>query len=160
MAKADMFLKLVSSAGPILGESNVPEHKDEIEIAEWSWGMSFPQALGGQGVMSKVAMAPLRFVKGVDRATALTMSAMYKNAEIKEAKLTLRKAGTGTPVEYLVITGKKGRIVDHKVGNVAPGDPNTSETFLVVFKEIEVTYAGQATTGSAAAGNSFTASVE
>lgn len=160
MAKADMFLKLVSSSGPILGESNVPEHKDEIEISEWSWGMSFPQALGGQGPVAKVAMGPLRFVKGIDRATALTMNAMYTNAEIKEAKLTLRKAGSGGPVEYMVITCKKGRIIDHKVGNVAPGDPSTTETFLVVFKQIDVTYAGQATTGSRSAGNSFNASIE
>jgi type VI secretion system secreted protein Hcp len=160
MAKADIFLKLESSGGPVTGESNAPDHKDEIEIFEWSWGMTGSQALGGSpGQTARTALSEIRFGKGCDAATTKLMTVMRNNAVVTKAVLTVRKAGVTPPVEYLIVTVKKGRITSHSIGTRAPDDPELVESFSIAFEEIEVKYATQLTTGSKSAQMVFNASV-
>jgi type VI secretion system secreted protein Hcp len=158
MAKADIFLKL-EAGGPVTGESNVPEHKDEIEIFEWTWGMTGSQALGGKGQAVKTAMSEIRFGKGCDAATTKLMNVMRTNTPVSRAVLTVRKAGVSPPVEYLIVTVKKGRITSHSIGTRAPGDAELVEHFSIAFEEIEVKYATQLTTGSKSAQSVFSANV-
>lgn len=158
MAKADIFLKL-EAGGPVTGESNAPDHKDEIEIFEWSWGMTGSQALGGKGQAVKTAMSEIRFGKGCDSATTKLMTVMRNNTPVTRAVLTVRKAGVTPPVEYLIVTVKKGRITSHSIGTRAPGDAELVEQFSIAFEEIEVKYATQMTTGSKSAQSVFSANV-
>ncbi len=154
MAKGDMFLKLDGAPG----ESNVPEHKDEIEILAWSWGMTSPTALGGAGATGRNSLSEIRFTKLADKATTPLMGMARNNAKVK-ATLSVRKSGSSPPIDYLVITVKNGRITTYNIGAESPGSPIVSESFAVAFEEIEVKYAAQETTGSKAADMVFQASV-
>jgi type VI secretion system secreted protein Hcp len=158
MAKGDIFLKL-EAGGPVTGEANDPSHKDEIEITEWSWGITGSQALGGKGQAVKTAMSEIRFGKGCDAATTKLMNVLRSNTPVSRAVLTVRKAGVSPPVEYLIVTVKKGRITSHSIGTRAPGDAELVEQFSIAFEEIEVKYATQMTTGSKSAQSVFSANV-
>lgn len=160
MAKADMFLRLEGkSTGFVKGESNVPEHPDEIEISDWSWGMTGSSGLGGAGAGVKSALKEIQFGKGTDRATTQLMSVMRTNELIKKAVLSVRKAGVSPPVEFLQVTILNGRITSHNIGTAAPGSPTLVETFSIAFEEITVAYAPQEGSGGKSAKLEFTARV-
>lgn len=155
MAKADMFLKLDG----LTGEANAPEHKDEIEILEWSWGMTGPSALSGGGPSARTSLSEIRFSKGCDKATTQLMSVMRNNTKVKEARLAVRKAGAVPPVEFMTITVKNGRITSHTIGTETPGNSTLVETFSIAFEEIEVKYTTQQGTGGKSADLLFNATV-
>lgn len=156
MAKADMYLRLEGKkSGAVKGESNVSGHADEIELHDWSWGMTGSGALGGAGQSVKSALSEIRFSKGTDKATTALMSMMRGNEEVKTAVLTVRKAGANPPVDYLVVTVEKGRITSHTIGNRAPGDPELVESFSIAFEKIKVEYAAQGSAGGKQARHVF-----
>jgi type VI secretion system secreted protein Hcp len=160
MAKADIFLHIEGKqTGVIKGESNVPEHPEEIEISEWSWGMTGSSALGGAGSRVRTALSELRLGKGTDRATTQLMSVMRNNEVIKKAVLSVRKAGAVPPLDYLTITIENGRITSHTIGTLAPDSPTLVESFSIAFEGIEVNYTPQQGSGSKAAQLSFRTSV-
>ncbi len=104
----DMFL-LVKGAkhGQIKGEAEDQRHKGEIEVLSWSWGMQGKPSLGGGVATGKAAINDLKIVKKIDSASTALMSALRTNEEIKEAVLTMRKAGKD-PLEYLTIKIERG----------------------------------------------------
>lgn len=160
MAKADMFLRLEGkSTGLVKGESNSKEHPDEIEIFEWSWGMSGSTALGGSGGAVKSQMHEIRFGKSTDRATTQLLTVMRTNEPVKKAVLSVRKAGAVPPVEFLQITIQNGRITSHTIGTQTPGSPELVESFSIAFDEITVAYAPQESTGGKSAQLVFNARV-
>ncbi|MBK9361494.1 MAG: type VI secretion system tube protein Hcp [Rubrivivax sp.] len=160
MAKADMFLKIEGkTTGPIKGESSAPEHPEEIEILEWSWSMSGSTGLGGAGARVRTALSEMRFGKETDRATTQLMSVMRNNELIKKAVLTVRKAGTLPPVEFLTITLSNARLTSLNIGTAAPGSPTLSEQFALAFEQIEVKYAPQRRAGDKGADLTFQAQV-
>ena len=65
----DMFL-LVKGAkhGLIKGESQDTQHKDEIDVLSWSWGMQGKPSLGGGAASGKASMHDLKITKRVDSA--------------------------------------------------------------------------------------------
>lgn len=160
MAKADMFLYLEGkSTGVVKGESNVAEHADEIEISEWSWGMTGSNALGGSGAAVRTALSEIRFGKGTDRSTTQLMSVMRSNEIVKKAVLTVRKAGAVPPVDFLVVTIQNGRLTSHTIGTETPDSPTLVESFSIAFEEIEVKYAPQMGAGGKSAQLTFSARV-
>lgn len=160
MAQSDMFLRLEGKAtGLVKGESNVPEHPDEIEISAWGWGMSGANALGGGGPSARTALSEVRLHKRTDRASTQLMSVMRNNEIVKKAVLSVRKAGTTPPLDYLKVTVLNGRITSFKIGNAAPGSPDMIEEFALAFEEIEIVYAPQSGAGEREADLSFTAQV-
>src|SRR5512146_2262339 len=97
MALGDMFLKIESARqGAIKGEAQDENHKDEIDVVNWSWGMEAKTALSGGGASPKATLSELSIVKQVDSASTGLMSAMRNNELISKAVLTVRKAG-GVP---------------------------------------------------------------
>ena len=69
------------------------KHKGEIEVLSWSWGMQGKASLGGGAASGKATIRELKIVKKVDKASTALMGALRTNEVIKEAVLTLRKAG-------------------------------------------------------------------
>lgn len=158
MAKADMYLRLEGKkSGVVKGESNVVGHVEEIELSDWSWGMTGSGALGGGGQNVRSALSEIRFSKGTDKATTALMNIMRYNEEVKIAVLTVRKAGANPPVDYLVVTVENGRITSHTIGNRAPGEPELVESVSIAFEKIKVEYAAQGTAGGKQAQHVFTA---
>lgn len=148
MGKSDMYLSLDSKGGAVKGEAHAVGHKDEIEIFEWSWGMTGSQALGGQGRTVKTALSEIRFGKRADRATTQLMNVMRNNDPVNKATLTVCKAGTNPPVDFLIVTVKKGRITSHTIGTEHVDSEFIVEHFAIAFEEIEVKYAPQQEVGS------------
>lgn len=155
MAIGDMFLKLEGTkTGLVKGEAQDEKHQSEIDILGWSWGMTTSGIMGGTGAGAKSALSAISFRKLVDTATTPLMSVMRSHELIKEAKLTVRKAG-GEQIEFLTIIIRAGRIIAYEIA--APSGPVVSEDFSIAFEQIEVQYHAQAQAGNRLGGMMFSA---
>src|SRR5262245_752416 len=156
----DMFL-LVKGAkhGLIKGESQDAQHKDEIEVLSWSWGMQGKASLGGGAATGKAAMHDLKITKRVDSASTALMLALRTNEPITKAVLTLRKAGK-SQLEYMKVTIEQGRVMsltidggDTKSAEVGSADVLERVTFS--FNKISVEYVPQGKDGLPQGGMKF-----
>jgi type VI secretion system secreted protein Hcp len=153
----DMFLKVKGAIGGLIkGESQDDSHKGEIDVLAWSWGMESPRDLaGGSAAVGRSTVRELRITKRVDSASTALMGALRKNETVKEAVLTLRKAGA-TPHEYLKVTIEDGRIT---ALNIDAGDRTGSadaiENVTFAFNKVTVVYCGQGQDGRSLGAMSF-----
>jgi type VI secretion system secreted protein Hcp len=115
----DIFLKITG----IDGESGDDNHKNEIELLNWSWKITQDSTMhsGSGGGAGKAQVADLEFEHYFDRASPNLMKMCLTGKHLQEAKLTVRKAG-GTPLEYLKIT-----MTDVIVTKVAPAGSSTDD---------------------------------
>ena len=75
MAIADMFLKVHG----VTGEAGDADHKGEIEVVSWSWGMKGSVSVtSGKG--AKATVTELRIVKRVDQASATLMKFLWRTS--------------------------------------------------------------------------------
>lgn len=148
---SDLFFKI----GDIKGESQDDKHKDEIEVLSWSWGMVQPgsMASGGGGGMGKVSFNDLSFTHYVDKATPNLMKACATGDHIKEATLTVRKAGK-TPQEFMLIK-IKDVIITHVAPSGSAGDGGMMESISLQFGNVDLEYKPQKADGSLDAGLHF-----
>ena len=143
---ANMFIKI----GDIKGESTDKTHAGEIDVLSWSWGMSQSGTphTGGGGA-GKVSVQDISVTKFFDSATPPVMLACCNGQHFKEARLTVRKAGT-KPLEYLKVIMK-----DVLVSSVSTGGNNSedrlTETITLNFADFKVEYSPQKADGSAGA---------
>lgn len=157
MAKGDMFLTVkCERAGVILGESSDKIYPGQIDVLGWSWGMKHPGRMGGMQATGRNAFSELRIFKMVDSASAALMTCVATNDAIKEAVLTVRKAG-GEQIDYFKLTIKSGRITSIEVGS--PSGPELREELTIAFQRIEVAYSPQSNDGSKKAEKIFAAEV-
>jgi type VI secretion system secreted protein Hcp len=153
----DMFL-LVKGAqhGLIKGEAQDEQHKAEIEVLSWSWGMQGRATLGGGTTAGKATMHDLKIVKRVDSASTALMQALRTNEPIQKAVLTLRKAGK-SPLEYLKVTIEQGRVTSLTVDGGDPsGSADVVEKVSFSFNKIEIEYVPQGKDGRPQGGMTFT----
>ena len=152
----DMFLSVNGARnGRINGEAHDDQHKNEIEVLAWSWGMQGRQSLGGGGATGKATLRELRITKRVDKASTALMKALRTNEEIKEALLTVRKVGKD-PLEYLKIKIEGGRVIalDIDSGD-SSGNPVLIEKVSFSFNKISIEYTPQGPDGHALGRTSF-----
>ena len=152
----DMFLMVKGAQhGLIKGESQDTEHKFEIEVLSWSWGMQGRPAIGGGTATGKATINDLKIVKKVDSATTALMLALRTNEPIQKAVLTLRKAGKDH-LEYLKITIENGRVTSITVeGGDPSGGADVVEKVSFSFNKIEVEYVPQGKDGLPQGGMTF-----
>ena len=137
----DAFLKIDG----IDGESLDKNHKDEIEIDSYSWGLANPTSVGsgGGGGAGKVSMQDFHFTSKLNKATPKLMLACATGQHIKEATLTVRKAGSGG-FEFLKI-----KLSDILVSSLQPGgaggDELPEDQFSLTFVKIDFLYTVQRT---------------
>jgi type VI secretion system secreted protein Hcp len=152
----DMFL-LVKGArhGLIKGESQDDQHKGEIEVLSWSWGMQGKPTLGGGAATGKASVQDLKIVKRVDSASTALMLALRTNEPIQKAVLTLRKAGK-KQLEYLKITIEQGRVTSLTIdAGDTSGGVGVVEKVSFSFNKIEVEYVPQGKDGLPQGGMTF-----
>jgi len=139
----DMFIKI----GDIKGESKDGTHKDSIDILAWSWGLSQSgnAHLGGGAGAGKVAVQDLSLTKYVDASSTALMMSACKGTHIKEAKLTVRKAGD-SPLEYILITMSDVLISSVTTGG-SGGEDRLTENISLNFAKFKIEYTTQADTG-------------
>lgn len=160
MARSDMFLKLETSrAGLIKGESVDPDHKEEIDVIAWSWGMRAKTSMGSGGSVSKATLRDIKIRKRVDHASTALMSAARNNDLVKSAALSVRKAGAPA-IEYLAIKLEKGRITAVDVESSGDEAPELLESIEMSFQKITVEYRPQGSEGGKRGATQFEAEVE
>lgn len=140
----DVFLKIDG----IKGESQDKTHKDEIDVDSWSFGLTQsgtthrgPGAGGG-----KVNFQDMNFTKNCDISTPAIIKACCNGKHIKNATLTVRKAGGDAPVEYYVVKMTDLIITSYQTGG-AGGQDLFSESISINFRQVEITYTPQDYTG-------------
>jgi type VI secretion system secreted protein Hcp len=139
----DMFIKI----GDIKGESADGTHKESIDVLAWSWGLSQSgNAHSGAGAgAGKVNVQDLSLTKWVDSSTTALIVSACKGTHIKEAKLTVRKAGD-TPLEYIKITLNDVIVSSVQTGG-SGGEDRLTENVVLNFAKFKVEYTSQAKEG-------------
>lgn len=136
----DMFFKF---SNDINGESKDDKHSKEIDVLAWSWGLSQSgntHVSTGSG-SGKVNVQNLSFTKWVDSASTPLILASCKGTHIKEAKLTVRKAGD-TPLEYIKITLNDVLVSSLQTGG-SGGEDRLTENVTLNFGKFKVEYTAQ-----------------
>jgi type VI secretion system secreted protein Hcp len=112
--------------------------------------------LGDGTATGKATMNELRIVKRIDSASTGLMSALRTNEPIKEAKLTVRKAGKGQ-LEFLKIKIENGRVVSLTVeGGDPAGGADVVERLAFAFNKISIEYTKQGPDGLGMGSSMFT----
>ena len=148
---SDIFAKI----GDIKGESPDDKHKGEIEVLSWSWGVtqSGTMAHGGGGGEGKANFNDLNFTHHIDKASPVLLKACATGEHIKEATITVRKAGKGQQ-EFLII-----KMADIIITGVAPSGAGdgaaTAEHVALQFAKVDLEYKPQKADGSLDAGVHF-----
>lgn len=146
----DIFAKI----GDIKGESLDSKHKDEVEVLSWSWGVSQSGSItrggGGEG---KASFNDFNFTHHVDKASPVLMTACATGKHIKEATITVRKAGKGQQ-EFLIV--KMSDVIITGVTPSGTGDGAAiAENVAIQFAKVELEYKPQKADGSLDAGVFF-----
>jgi type VI secretion system secreted protein Hcp len=140
----DMFIKI----DDIKGESLDAKHADEIDILEFTWGMTQTGTAqkGSGGGAGKVQVNDLKIKKFVDRSSPILLKQCCSGKHMKSAVLVIRKAG-GTPLEYVTITLEDLIIaaVDH---GGSGSDDMLTETVTLNFARVKFEYVPQKKDGS------------
>ncbi|MFL6660784.1 MAG: Hcp family type VI secretion system effector [Rhizobacter sp.] len=140
----DMFIKIDG----IKGESKDSKHKEDIDVLAWSWGLSNSGSahVGGGAGAGKVNVQDLSFTKWLDKASTALMLHGMNGKHIKEALLTVRKAGE-KPLEYLKITMTDVLVTSVSTGG-SGGEDRLTENITLNFAKVKVEYQEQKADGS------------
>jgi len=141
----DMFLKI----DDLKGESRDEKHVGEIDVLSWNWGLSQSGSMhvstgGGSG---KVSVQDMTLTKKVDKSSPVLFKYCCDGKHFKEGTMTVRKAGGGSPVEYLKVNMKEIIISNISTGG-SGGDDTVMETVSLNFAEVHVVYTPQKPDGS------------
>jgi len=161
MARTDMFLKVTGQrTGVIQGESNDKRFSGQIELVDWSWGMSAQTAVGGQRT-GRTQFDTVKIVKHVDRASTALMGVLDHNELLTEVTISVRKAGGSSPLPYLIVKLNSARVVTYAVQSdvTSSGAPVLAEHVSFGFQKVQVDYVPQEGTGSGGGGMSWAGEV-
>ena len=131
---SDIFAKIDG----IQGESRDSKHQDEIEVLSWSWGVSQTGsiAFGGGGGEGKASFHDFTFTHHIDKASPVLLKACATGEHIKEATITVRKAGKGRQ-EFLVI--KMNDVIITSVSQSAE-ETATAESVALQCASVDLEY--------------------
>jgi len=140
---ADIFAKI----GDIKGESLDAKHKDEVEVLSWSWGVSQSDSITGSGGgEGKASFNDFNFTHRIDKASPSLLKACATGNHIKEATITVRKAGKGQQ-EFLII--KMNDVIITSVNPSGSGEAAaTAESVALQFAKVALEYKPQKADGS------------
>jgi type VI secretion system secreted protein Hcp len=140
-----MAVSICIKIGTIKGESQIKGHETDIDVLEWSWGLTqSASAHVGPGAGSGSAdVRDLTIKKYVDAATPTLIQECFFGSDHKTATLTVLKAGGKTAVEMVKMT-MSGTVFISSVntGHPEPNDRYT-ETVTLNFAKAKFEYTGQ-----------------
>jgi type VI secretion system secreted protein Hcp len=123
------------------GESTHKDHKNEIEVLSWTWGVTQPSALSGGGSgKGKAVPGDFHFTHHYDKASPVLSKFCASGKHFKDAKLTARKAGEGQK-DFLVLTMKEVFVTSVQPAGSSGGD--IVESVSCSYKDIEFAYKAQ-----------------
>ena len=141
----DMHLLLDS----ITGEARKKEKDDYIDVLAWSWGLSNSGSMheGGGGGAGKASLQDLSLTKYIDKSSPTLMLKCASGEHIKEATLTVAKAGGKKSIDYLVMKLTKVLITSVSTGG-SGGEDRLTENLTLNFEKVEINYQPQKDDGS------------
>ena len=145
----DIFIKIDG----IPGESMDREHKDEIEVSSYSWGETNTgaHAFGSGAGAGRASFQDLHITTSISKASPSLMLHCASGQHIKNAILTVRKAGSeGAGFDFLKIT-LTDVVVSSFQESASGGGDLPQESISFVFGTIKVEYKEQKPDGSAGA---------
>jgi len=142
----DVFLKL----GDLDGESQDAKHEGSIDVLAWSWGMTQAGSahIGGGAGSGKVAVQDVSITKFVDKASSTILKKCCSGKHFPEAKLTIRKSGGDSPVEYYKLTMTNVFITSISTGG-SGGEDRLTENVTMTMEKFKTEYTPQKEDGSA-----------
>jgi type VI secretion system secreted protein Hcp len=140
-AAVDYFLKIEG----IPGESKADGHKDEIDVASWSWGASASSPSGSARASSRPCPSDIVFTKLLDKASPLLAGKTVTGTPIAKATLTARKAGEKQQ-EYLKVEFTDILVSSYQTGGASQSLPMESVSFN--FSKMTIEYKEQRADGS------------
>jgi type VI secretion system secreted protein Hcp len=150
---SDIFLHVVTKrAGPVKGEASTEDHVDDIVVQSWTWGVTANTAIGSTVATARRSYRNLVVSKQIDAASTSLLSALATNDEVKDATLTMRKAG-GEALDYFRMSLSNARIVNVDIEVSAHGVP--LERVTIAFTKIEVEYKRQQAAGLGTGSTTF-----
>lgn len=137
---SNIYLKLDN----IDGESRDDVHKKEIEILDFSFGVSNTGSRhgGSGGGTGQALVHDISFNKYADKSSPILMKYCVQHQNIPNAKITCYKAAGEERVKYLVIELKEVLITSYQTNG---GDGIAVESGSLNFAEIKYIYTEQKT---------------
>jgi type VI secretion system secreted protein Hcp len=143
MSTSDIHLKIDG----IKGESTDARHRDEIAVDGWSWGVAAGAAGTGGGGVGKASFSDLSFTHRVDRASPLLWRACVTGRHIKEAVLSVTRAG-GATQDYLTIRLRDVTVTAVALADAAGDSTPPQETVSLAFGSLRYGYRAQRPNGA------------
>jgi type VI secretion system secreted protein Hcp len=145
---------IFAKIGDIKGESLDSKHKYEVEVLSWSWGVtnSGTIARGSGGGSGKATFHDFNFSHRIDKASPLLLKACAAGQHLKEAVITVRKAGKGQQ-EFLII--KMNDVIITGVSLSVDDAAASAEHVALQFAKVDLEYKPQKADGSLDAGLHF-----
>ena len=123
----------------IEGDSEAPGQEGALELLSWSFGASqASHGAGGGGGAGKVQMQDFHFTASVSKATPMLFQRCASGQHIKNATLTLRKAGGGQQ-EYMVMRFNDLLISSYQLGGSSV-DVIPTDQVSINFSKVKIDY--------------------
>jgi len=127
------------------GEATHKDHKGEIEVLSWSWGVHNNSATAGGGSgKGKGDPGAFNFMHLFDKASPVLAKKCTQGVHFPKVEMTCRKSGEGQK-EFLKITMKEVFIIAVQPAGGSTGEIN--EAVSMTYGDIEFTYKPQETSG-------------
>lgn len=161
MSRSNIFMQLITGAGPVMGEGLLEGGEGSIELLEFSWGMhalkdpkskksgvagaaSAVAAMAGLGKTVTIKMEPLVFKKRFDVASSQMHFCVDNHLPVLSASITvlhIKQQGRAIHQPGFVVVCTQGYFASC---NLAVEDDGLSkelvETWVLNFKHIKMTY--------------------
>ena len=143
---SDIFAKI----GDIKGESVTEGHKDEIDVMSFSWGVTQAgtMATGGGGGAGKAQFSDFSFMTNTSKASPSLFLACASGQHIKEATITVRKAGGDKGQQEYLILKMTDVLVSSFQASGSQGADRPTESVSMAFAKVEFSYIPQKQDGS------------
>lgn len=141
----DAFLKIEG----LTGESTRAGFEGQTQLESFSWGASNSTSMGSSGPGGGVGKAKLdafQCTKATDLTSPPLFQACCSGKHFPRAKVTLRKAGGESPVNYLVYEFEKVFVSSIQWSDGGGESPPT-ESVQLSFGKVTITYTSQTDAG-------------
>lgn len=123
------------------GESTHKDHKGEVEILSWTWGVSNTSLASGTGSgKGKANPGDLHFMHSYDKASPVLAKKCAQGVHFPTVVITSRKAGEGQK-DFLKITMKEVFITSVQPSGSSAGD--IMESVSMSYQSIDFAYKPQ-----------------
>jgi type VI secretion system secreted protein Hcp len=130
----------------IEGESTARDHKGEISVLSWNWGLTSPTSGTGTGAgRGKAKAEEFRFVHLYDKASPVLAKHAITAKAIKLVSLSARKSGNGQK-DFFKVTMKDVFVTSVHDSTGADGQP--AEEVSLAYGNIDFSYQPQDAKGS------------